>query len=384
MPQRKSVIMLSSAAEMSSIVAEALQSGTQFELVGVVDDMAALKSRLDHGDIQAALVDVDAQQGQLLNGLNSATARFPDVRFVILSSDMRQELLIEAMQAGARNVLDKQSVLSKLDTVLRRVVPDSAARVAGRITTLLSAGGGCGATTLALNLANELHILSREASLLVDMDLHCGALSVWLGLKARFGLRDVLSFGEGIDAHLVQSAAQSIGEGLHVLASPAGSLQRVAEVINFARLDDTLEAMRYAYSNTVIDAPRVPSAVAARLGMASSLTLIVMQLTVRDIHVARAMAADLVAEGVASEQIFLLVNRHWKRSLIPLDEARQALSNLPIICISNDYRNAARAMNHGDLLATVAASSPLRRDLVRLADGIHGASMQTVVQRGRK
>ena len=108
MPQRKAVIMLSSAAEMSSAVTAALQGGTQFELVGVVDDLAALKSRLDRGDIQAALIDVDNQPDQLLSGLTSATARFPEVRFIILSSNMRQDLLIEAMQAGARNVIDRQ------------------------------------------------------------------------------------------------------------------------------------------------------------------------------------------------------------------------------------------------------------------------------------
>ena len=396
MPQRKAVIMLSSAAEMSSAVTAALQGGTQFELVGVVDDLAALKSRLDRGDIQAALIDVDNQPDQLLSGLTSATARFPEVRFIILSSNMRQDLLIEAMQAGARNVIDRQTVETKLDAVLRRIVPDATARVAGQITTLLSASGGCGATTLALNLANELQILTGQPSLLVDMDLHYGAVAIWLGLKGQFGLGDVLAFGEGIDAHLIRSATQTAGTNLHVLLSPAGTAATTATtgtagasgarnpLINFDHLDETLDAFRYSFTNTVIDAPRVPAPVAARLSMASGMTLIAMQLTVRDIHIARNLVTDLTGEGVQPDQIFLLVNRHCKRSLITLDEARQALNNLPMICISNDYRNAAKAMNHGHLLASVAASSPLRRDLVQLAGGIRNSTMQTIANRGKR
>jgi pilus assembly protein CpaE len=384
MPERRAVIMISSAAEVSSNVAAALQAGTQFELTDVFDDFAALKARLDRGDVQAALLDIDGHGQQLLSALVSASARFPEVRFLILTSRLGQDLLIEAMQAGARHVLEKSSIATRLDSVLRRLVPDSAQRTAGRITTLLSASGGCGSTTLAMNLANELQLVSGEPALLVDMDMHFGAVSVWLGINAQFGLRDVLSFAEGVDSHLVRSTAQTVSDNLHVLLNPPHNQHASTAEVSYKRLDEALDACRFAYANTIVDAPRVPLQVAVRLGLASAMTLIVMQLTVRDIHVARNLAADLIADGLPHDQILLLVNRHCKRSLISLEEARRALNNLPLLCVSNDYRSAAKAMNHGKMLAVAAASSPLRRDLAKLAARLYGSHQLSQDRKGRR
>ncbi len=379
MPQRKRVFMLSNAPQMSSDVSAALQAGNQFELVGVCDDLAALKARLERGDVQAALVDVDQHPGQVLGGLGSATSRFPEVRFVILASEVQQEMLIEAMQVGARHVLQKPKIPGQLDTVLRRLVPDGALRVAGRIVTLLSVSGGCGATTLAMNLANEMQILSKEPALLVDLDLHYGAVALWLGLEGQFGMRDVLAFGDGIDSHLVRSTAQSFDDNLHVLLSPANSSSAPTSAgpVDFKHLEEALDACRYAYSTTVIDAPRLPLPVAAQLSMASAATLLVMQLTVRDIHMARSLLAELVAQGADTEQLRLVVNRHWKRSTITLDEARQALGGYPLTCISNDFRNVSKAMNQGQLLASAASSCSTRKDLIKLAQNLTGSNAKT-------
>src|SRR4030095_9183139 len=49
----------------------------------------------------------------------------------------------------------------------------------------MPAGGGWGATTTAVNIANELHLLDSEASLVVDMDSAYGGGAGDLGLRGR-------------------------------------------------------------------------------------------------------------------------------------------------------------------------------------------------------
>ncbi len=62
----------------------------------------------------------------------------------------------------------------------------------GSVTTVLSAGGGCGATTVAVNLAIVLTQLGRRV-LLVDADLRRPRLHHTLGLDQNEGLSSYLS-----------------------------------------------------------------------------------------------------------------------------------------------------------------------------------------------
>src|SRR6185312_6715325 len=83
---------------------------------------------------------------------------FPDTRFIVLSTAMGNELLLDAMKAGARHFLLKAAIVAELHDVLKRLSSDSAPSSTGAAVTILSAGGGCGATTVAVNLAAELQL----------------------------------------------------------------------------------------------------------------------------------------------------------------------------------------------------------------------------------
>ena len=65
----------------------------------------------------------------------------------------------------------------------------------GSAVTILSAGGGCGATTLAVNLAAELGAIdpSSDPPLVVDLDYHYGAVSTYLAVQGDYGVLDLLN-----------------------------------------------------------------------------------------------------------------------------------------------------------------------------------------------
>jgi len=72
--------------------------------------------------------------------------------------------MLEAMQAGARHFMNKKSFGSELDNILERLLVDDVKVTSdlGQIVTVFSASGGCGATTVCLNLANELRLESMQ------------------------------------------------------------------------------------------------------------------------------------------------------------------------------------------------------------------------------
>src|ERR1035437_3616809 len=124
--------------------------------------------------------------------LEPIVKRFPDTRFVLLAAELQPALLLEAMQVGARHFMLKRAISADLSNALHRLCPSSNADHGGRVITILSAGGGCGATTVAVNLANELQLHTSESALIVDLDCAYATVPSYLGLQGKFGLMDLL------------------------------------------------------------------------------------------------------------------------------------------------------------------------------------------------
>ena len=321
-----------------------------------------------------AMVDVDPQPMSFLQGLEPIVRRFPNTRFVVLVENYENEVVLEAMQIGVRHCMLKASVSDDLLTVLHRMLVDvgSAAPTEGSLVTVMTASGGCGGTTLAINLADEFRRASKQLVMLIDMDLDYGALASYLGMRADYGLADLMAHTGVLDSQLVSSTSAVYLDDLHILNSPASvDFSHPVEIEDFAQLEPLLEVCKQAYAHTVMDAPRQPRERSATLASASDLTLIVFELSVIDVRGARALMRSLTERGVPQEKILPVANRISARSkdkLLSLEDARDALGGVQVHAIANDYSSAIRSVNYGQPLERIAPRSPMRRDLAQLVE----------------
>ncbi len=370
MSSRHGLLLVTDEPETATSVSAALEQNGGFATEGVCQNLEQLLTYLEPARPAAVLVDIDPGPGWMLTSLEPIITRLVSTRFIVLSTARRDDLMLEAMQVGARHFMVKDAIPSELVGVLHRLIPNGAGKIRkrGGIITILSASGGCGATTLAVNLANELHLEGSEAALLVDMDCCYGAVAGYLGLDGQYGLADVLADRGRIDSQLVHSTALSYSEGLHALMSPASTNPVEPAPLEYLHLGDALDAFKRAYRYTVIDAPRLPIEVAATLAGASEATLIIFQLTVKDIRLALSLLSALTERGVSMDRLAPLANRYRKRhTMITLKDAESALGGVTPEVISNDFASAILSMNYGQPLAQAAPRSSLRRDIRNLA-----------------
>jgi pilus assembly protein CpaE len=333
----------------------------------------ALEARLADRPASIVVVDVDPQPRVALAQVAALAARFPRSRFVPLCSVLSSELLLDAMAAGARHCLVKSSLATELPEVLRRLLKEfEPAASSGRVVTVLSTAGGCGATTIAINLGEELRRQDGDSVLLVDLDAHYGALAGFLGLNARFGAADVLSHPGAIDDQLVSSTAVAHADGLQALLGPACVDFSHPRAMDWNRIDDMLAACRQAAAFTVVDAPRIPHDAAAQLALGSVLTLVVFELSVTGVRCTRALLGALAERSVPAGSLLPVANRWQKRgSMLELDVAREALGGIEVARVANDFAGAIRAINLGQTVAQVAPRSPMRTDIQSLASRVH-------------
>ncbi len=370
MISRSGVLLVTKEPQTETAVACALESNDHFAPEGVCRNLSQLVASLERTTAPGALVDIAPNPTRMLADLDAIITRFVDTRFIVLSQAYQDALVLEAMQIGARHFLLKKSIGSDLVGVLERLILNGSNKRAakGAAITVLSACGGCGATTVAVNLANELQLTNSQATLLIDLDCCYGAVASFLGLNGQYGLADVLADRGRMDPQLIRSTALVCCEGLHVLLSPASTNLAEPKPLAYQHLGQALELCKRTYGHTVIDAPRVPLDVAATLAAASQATLIVFQLSVRDIRMAQAMISNLTGRGVSADRIVPLVNRYRRRGgMVALEEAQKALGRAPLARIDNDFRSAMRAINYGQPLAEAAPRSSLRRNLRELA-----------------
>jgi pilus assembly protein CpaE len=366
---RERLLLVTSESETVSDVSAALALNGRFELAPPCRFLADLSGRLERAQVPAVLVDIDADPARAFEGLAPIVARFVETRFIVLSSTLRNGLVLEAMQIGARHFLIKRSIRAELLPVLHRLLPDrlSDRPAHGVLTTVLSAGGGCGATTVAFNLANEIGLETAEPVLLIDLDCCYGAAAPYLGLEAEYGIADVLAYDGEIDGHLIRSSTVAYSDQVHVLLSPTSINFSQPKPLRHESLAAVVAACKRSYRHTVIDAPRVSMDLAADLAKASRATLIMFQLMVKDIHGARSIRSALAERGVPQDRVVPLVSRHGKRNPVSLKETEKALGGAKLRTVRNDFRSTLRSITYGEPLAKAAASSRLRRDIRQLA-----------------
>ena len=367
MASKTGVALVTKDSATERAVASVFEDSERLETGGVYQSLQDLVARLELRSAPAVLVDIDPQPATMLKKLDEIITQCEGVRFVVLAKDLREGLLLEAMQAGARYFLLKKSIPSDLADVLQRLLRDGVERE-GTLITVLSVSGGCGATTLSVNLANEIKLATGRSALLIDFDTSYGAVAVYLGLKGKYGLTDVLSSRVPIDSNLVRTTALAHSERFDVLLSPASIDFSRPAAVEQDQLEEVLKACKCTYDYTIVDAPRVSMELAATLATASKLSLIVFQLTIKDIQLLQATLAALSERGVRQERILVLANRFRKRGqMITIEEAKKVLGDVPLGTISNDFRSAVLGINYGKPLAQVAPRSALRRDVEQLA-----------------
>jgi len=369
MRSKNNILVLTSDVDTETTLRILLASDDRTGEIQVHRSLEALAVALDRALAPVALVDIDPDPRGLLDRIEPLVNRYLNTKFVVLARELKNDIVLHAMQVGVRYVQLKERITAELPAVIQRVVSNASAdgRRMGSAITVLSAGGGAGCTTIAVNLANELQLACSEPVLIADLDYAYGAVAAYLELEGKYGIADVLAYDGTIDADLVETTSVRHSDSIRALLSPASVGFGRHSTIDEVRLGEAVGACKARHRYTVFDAPRISMDAAAILAVESETTLIVMQPAVKDIRVTRNMIQALLDREVPIERVKPVLNRYRKRKdIVSAEEVEKALGVAPI-CLSNDYVAAINGNNYGNFLSNSAPRSALRKDVMDLA-----------------
>lgn len=370
-------ILLSDDGAVTTALTDAFGSDallTPMTPVTTLDELAALLALRPSGLV---VVDIQPDPEQMIESLSELIPDYPECRFVVIADSFDKQVLLAAMQAGARHYLPKDWIGPDIVPICRelaqQVAEPEAPTDAGRVITVLSASGGCGATTIAANLAAELGQLAQQRALLVDFDLRYGGMATQLGVSGEYGLADLLAREGPLDADLVRSTAVERGEWLDVLLSPSSINFAEPAPLYLDELQQTLGVFRAGYDTTIIDAPGLPFEATSALAKYSDEILIVFNLSVKDLRNTRLLLEALGKLGIDAN-VHLLANRcRGNGKIITLSDAQDTLEfDGEIRPLIDDPAGATASLHAGEPMLQAAASSKLRKQLLAFAHELRG------------
>lgn len=213
------------------------------------------------------------------------------------------------------------------------------------IVTFLGIKGGTGTTTLAVNCAADLRRLTHRPTLVADVKAGPGDVAVFLGLRPRYNIVDLIDQLGWIDRALAVRFVAEHDCGVHVLAASDGfgrPSSRDAEAV-----EHTLRAFSPLYDFVVVDAGSTLNACAAAALTISDVVILVANPDVPCLRNLQRYCDALKLAGVAPERVRIVLNRTSENGVLPAGQIEKVLGRSIEYQVPSDYRTVAAAVNTG-------------------------------------
>jgi pilus assembly protein CpaE len=253
--------------------------------------------------------------------------------------------IVASMRAGAGEYLDDHAGAEALLEALTRFSSNRTRTRGGagkaRIFTFLSAKGGAGATTAAVNTAVALQ-QAHGSVVLVDF-APIGNAQLHLNLRPSFGVPDALENLHRLDVSLLDGLMTTCKDGLHLLAGPQQPYQSIPTPAELARLFDLL-VNHYRY--VVVDASSRLDPTTRLLSDLSNAVLMVAQTDVVSLWSASRIHGFL-EEGTGRNRLRIVLNRYKKIPGFTDEDVEQSTHCKVLWKIPNAFQAISPAIDHG-------------------------------------
>ena len=328
---------------------------------------ASLREALDRPEADSPhLVIVDAtdtepSEAALLERLGR---QYPEAQLMLLTDQNQPELLIRAMRAGVREVLQLPLVHRAFHEAMDRA--SSAAGVSsmrdGKVLAFISCKGGSGATFISTNFGYALASLAAKKVLLIDLHGQFGDAALYVSdQKPTMTLSDVCAQIARIDGPFLENCVVHVTPGFGVLAAaddPAHAREAKPE-----HIDTILRVARQHYDYVLLDVGRQIDAVSLRALDVTDTIYPVLQLALPDIRDARRLLDIFRSLGYVLDHIRLIVNRYEKGGKLRLQDLHAALGCEVVHTFPNDYVAVTDSVNQGVPVLQLSRSSAAARSL---------------------
>ena len=334
---------------------------------------------------RVAFIDLD-EETTGVRVIRALSQEAPDIALAVAGPQLTAEALLSVMRAGAAEYfprpLSHEDATEAFGRIRRRIGPSAkeGSIERGRLTTVFSAKGGTGVTTIASNLAVALRQITGEDTLLIDMAPSLGTAALVLGLQPRYSYLDVVQNFHRIDEELLRSFLEVHDCGLSVLSSPP-----LADDPTGLTTDEALGLVRLCrrhFAHVVVDGGNAAtdSVSAALMEADHRIVVTTPELpTLRNLK--RVMGLLYSYSGNGSEPPRVIVNQYRDDSGVTRRDVEDGLGYDVTNIIDRDDPIVSQSINLGEPVV-LTGKSRFSRQIMRLGADIAGPEYEVDLREG--
>jgi pilus assembly protein CpaE len=298
-----------------------------------------------------------------------------DLRLIAVGAVNDVGLFRGLLSAGADDYLIKPLTAQALATILDK---PSAAQSAdgeaglGQVVVFIGSRGGVGTTTAAVACAWLLAEERREATALIDLDLHFGTVALKLDTDPGSGLCEALEQPSRIDSLFIERAMVKVNEHLRALAAEAPLTE--PPIVDAGAIDMLMHTLRRKFAWIVLDLPRGVTPMQRVVLAAANRVVLVCERRLASLRDTIRLQTLLREQAPRATLILAEAGAPGERATVSKGEFEKGIGKPFDVSLSYDPKSVGEATNSGQPLPLVAPRSAIVRDLRQLVVAVAGAA----------
>jgi pilus assembly protein CpaE len=340
------------------------------------DDPVVRRIQSAHPDV--VILDIPAEHSSVaLRAIELLREEIQGSALFAIGSLNQPQVIVNAMRAGARefierptNTTDLLEAFVRLSTYQRKHRQEESR---GRLFTVLNAKGGCGSTTVAVNLALALQAAHGNTAL-VDL-APLGHCALHLNVKPLFSVADAIRNLHRLDSSLLESFMTRHGSGMQLLAGPNSPVGTEPSNAEYAKLFDLLVGhFRYVVAD-------VSTRVDQTTRLVTNLSQTILMVAHTDVASlwSAARVQQYLSENGGREKVLLVLNRFRKIPGFSETDAEAAAGVKLVAKIPNQYFAVSTAIDRG-----VPLIQQSHTDIARAFTGLAASLTENEIEVKRK
>jgi pilus assembly protein CpaE len=336
-----------------------------------VGDVATFVRSVEQLGPDVLIIDITGLRDTLENLAKALKESIASPVLIAIHEKAEPELILCAMRAGFQEYLYSpfsETLPKAIETLLsdQRKNKEASGR-SGRTVGIVSAKGGCGATTIACHVACELRRQSQYEVLLADFDLYSGMVHFLMKTKSTHTIDDAFNNLHRLDASYWKALISNGTPRLEVITAPDPATLR--SIPTPEQVIKVLTFIRTQYDWSFIDLGRNMNFLGLSILDEIDETFLVTTLEIPALHRAKQILQKLTDSGYGRNRLRLVLNKLPHRQDITPVEIEKMLGWPVYALLSDDSEALYESYSEGKLLPQ---SAKLSRQIAQFARKIAG------------
>ena len=295
-----------------------------------------------------------------------------DKTIIIVGDKNNNQLLSKAISARVSEFIDQSHYQQDLLTITKKALlhktQNTEQSKKRRLSVVMNAKGGSGASFIASNIAYILSQLPITNTALIDLDLQFGSIGLNFDIVPKYTIEKVLNDINDMDYLALEAHMENYRDSLKLLL-PSSEEIILNDEIDPISIKSLLYLMRRNYNQIIIDIPRLIDPLTINTLEQADHIAVVVQQSLAHYRDGRRLINILNKDiDIPLDKIVVIINRYDVKNSLNKAEMINILNHNNIFTITNDFKKVTTASDLGVPLSHSAPRSKISNDLRLIAN----------------